>query len=72
MAKELTINYANDEKFQRDINEVAEAWNYEGALIDNPSLTKKNFIERTIKDQLQLISKQSRIQKAFLALVVED
>lgn len=72
MAKELVINYQNDKKFDRDINEVAEAWDYASAVVVEPSLTKEKFIQRKIKEQLQFISKQSRTTKAIQQVTVED
>lgn len=71
MAK-LTINFSNEEKFIRDLDEVAEVWDYSAALLVDPLLTKENFVEKKIKEQLRFISKQSRTQKAVSQLVIEE
>lgn len=72
MASDFTINYSNDDKFNRDVDAISEAWNFEGALLLDPTLTKKKFIEKRLKEQLQQISKQSRLAKAQAAVSVED
>lgn len=71
MASKLTINFANDIKFARDLDEVAEAWNYSAALLLEPTLTKQEFVEKKIKENFQAISKQSRTQKAIQQIVIE-
>lgn len=72
MAKELTINYSNDSKFDRDVDLIADAWGYADAFLIDGNLTKQKFIERKIKDDLQKISKDLRLQAAQSAVTVED
>jgi len=72
MAKELTINYSNDNKFDRDVELIADAWGYADAFLIDGNLTKQKFIERKIKDDLQKISKDLRLQRAKDLIEVED
>lgn len=72
MAGTLTINWANDTKYARDIDAVAQAWGYDSELVLDPSLTKKNFIEKRIKDQIANASKQARHQIAVNEIVVDE
>ena len=54
------------------LNEVADVWNYASAVLLNPDLTKKDFVENKIKEDFQAISRQSRTQKAVSQLVIEE
>jgi hypothetical protein len=68
----LTINFADDIKFARDLNEVAKAWGFEDAFAIDPTLTKQDFVENKIKENFKYISKQSRTQKAVQQITVDD
>lgn len=72
MAKDLVITYQNDNKFDRDIELIADAWGYADAFLIDANLTKQKFIEKKIKEDLQKISKDLRLQAAQAAVTVED
>ncbi len=72
MAKQLTINFVNDQNFDRDINVIADAWGYTAELLTNPNITKQNFVEKKIKENLKFISKQLRTEIARQSVTVED
>jgi hypothetical protein len=72
MAKELNITFQNDQKFDRDIELIADAWGYADAFLINSNLTKQKFIEKKIKDDLQTLSKSLRLQQAKDLITVED
>jgi hypothetical protein len=72
MAKELNITFQNDQKFDRDIELIADAWGYADAFLINSNLTKQKFIEKKIKDDLQTLSKSLRLQQAKDLVTVDD
>jgi hypothetical protein len=61
----LTINFSNDTKFLRDVDEYCEVYNFTGE-------DKIGFVERDLKRHLQEVSKANRLQKAREALTVEE
>jgi hypothetical protein len=67
----LVINWADSIKFARDIDAACTAWGYEMELAQNPALTKENFLEGKIKEQIKNISRQARFQAEINKIVID-
>lgn len=68
----LIINWASLAKFTRDVDAAATAWGYEMELAQNPALTKENFLEAKIKEQIKNISRQARFRIEMDKITIDD
>lgn len=65
MAKTLTINFANETKFDRDVDVFCELRGYQSG-------NKTNFVEAELKRIFQEMTKTHRLLQAQQQVTVED
>lgn len=69
---EIKFTYNNENKFNRDVEIVSEAWGYAEAFLLNGNLTRVKFIQKKLEDEFKKIAKDLRLQAARNAVSVEE
>ena len=69
---EITFKYNNQNKFDRDIEIVSDAWGYADAFLLDGDLTRVKFIERKLERDFKQIAKDLRLQAARDAVTVDE
>ena len=64
----IEITSKNEDRLKRDIDAIAEAWNYD----QESGISKIKFVENQLEDYLKNISRSLRLTKAREAVTIED